>query len=99
MGEIRVIQTGSTRVSPAVPERESRRWNLACTGVFQRRSERIEVPVKCFLVQTHGHRFLIDAGWGWGCAAHPLRNLGFGLWYASEPVLRPEEAMGPQLRC
>jgi N-acyl homoserine lactone hydrolase len=94
---VRVIQTGSTLVSPAVPDRGARRWGKAYTGLFQARGSRIEVPVKAFLVEVGGHRVLVDAGWSERCAAHPLRHLGFALWFASEPVLAPGEGVGPQL--
>lgn len=93
-----VIQTGSTLVSPAVPNRASRRLPFAYTGLFQRQSNRIEVPVKAFLVEVGGHRILVDTGWSEQCATHPLRHMGFSLWFASEPVVAAGEGMGPQLK-
>jgi glyoxylase-like metal-dependent hydrolase (beta-lactamase superfamily II) len=99
-GEARVtvIQTGSTLVSPAVPNRASRRMSFAYTGLFQRRSSRIEVPVKAFLVEVGGHRVLVDTGWSEQCVEHALSHMGFSLWFASEPVVAPGEGMGPQLK-
>ena len=97
MAKITVIQTGSTLVSPAVPNRGTRRNPLAYTGFFQRRSNRIEVPVKCFLVECGGHLTLIDAGWSAQDATHPIRHMGFGLWFASEPVMEEDEAVNQQL--
>lgn len=88
---IQVLQTGSTLVSSAVPDRSSHRWGLAYTDLFQRRSNRISVPVKAFLVETAGHRVLVDTGWSAECIDHPLRHLGFGLWFASEPVIAQGE--------
>lgn len=55
------------------------------------------MPVKAFLVEAAGHRVLVDAGWSEQCATHPLRHLGFGLWFASEPVLAPGQGIGPRL--
>jgi hypothetical protein len=95
---VTVIQTGSTLVSPAVPNRASRRLPFAYTGLFQRRSRRIKVPVKAFLVEVGGHRVLVDTGWSEQCATHPLRHMGFSLWFASEPVVAAGEGMGPQLK-
>lgn len=95
---VTVIQTGSTLVSPAVPNRASRRLPFAYTGLFQRRSRRIKVPVKAFLVEVGGRRVLVDTGWSEQCATHPLRHMGFSLWFASEPVVAPGEGMGPQLK-
>lgn len=97
MAEVIVIQTGSTLVSPAVPNRNTRKNPLAFTGLFQRRSNRIEVPVKCFLVRAGGHLTLVDAGWSAQDATHPLRHMGFGLWFASEPVMEEDEAVDRQM--
>lgn len=97
MGRVVAIQTGSTLVSPAVPDAKSRRNPLAYTMLLQRRKSRIEVPVKCFLMEVAGHRVLIDAGWSARDARHALSHLGFGLWFASEPVLTEDEAVVPQL--
>jgi N-acyl homoserine lactone hydrolase len=98
MADIYVFQTGSTIVSPAVPDRSSRKSSIAYTGLFQNRKKRITVPVKSFLVEVSGHRILIDTGWSAECAVHPLRHLGFGLWFASEPVMRIEESVVQQLK-
>lgn len=95
---IETIKTGSTLVSPAVPDRSSRSFSLAYTGLFQSRSQRINVPVKCFYVEVGGHSFLIDTGWSKDAASQPLKHLGFGLWFASEPVMNEEEAAVNQLR-
>lgn len=97
MSYVQVIQTGTTLVSPAVPDRRTRKWDKAYTGLFQRRSTRIEVPVKAFLVETAGRLTLVDAGWSIQAATHPLKHMGFGLWFASEPVLKEEEAVSRQL--
>lgn len=96
-GKITVIQTGSTLVSPAVPNRNTRKSPLAYTGLFQRRSNRIEVPVKCFLVEVAGRKTLIDAGWSAQDPTHPLRHMGFGLWFASQPAMEVDEAVDRQL--
>lgn len=98
MAEVRVIQTGSTLVSPAVPDRETRKSEIAYTGLFQKRKDRIEVPVKAFLVSAAGHTVLIDTGWSKECVHHPLRHMGFGLWFASEPVISDGEAVDQQLQ-
>lgn len=95
---ITVLQTGSTLVSRAVPNRASLRSPYAYTGLFQRRKNRIEVPVKAFLVETKDHRILIDAGWGSECLTHPIKHLGFGLWFASEPVCTKEDPVIVQLK-
>lgn len=97
MGRVIAIQTGSTLVSPAVPNSKSRRSPIAYTMLFQRRKNRIEVPVKCFLLQVAGHTVLVDTGWSAQDAKHGLKHLGFGLWFASEPVLTEQEAVLPQL--
>lgn len=96
--EIKTIKTGATLVSSAVPDRSTHKSSLAYTGLFQRRSSRISVPVKCFYVTTGSHRFLVDAGWSKEVVTHPLKHLGFGLWFASEPVMKLEEAAVNQLR-
>lgn len=97
MGRVIAIQTGSTLVSPAVPNARARRNPLAYTMLFQRRKNRIKVPVKCFLLQVADHTLLVDTGWSAQDATHALRHLGFGLWFASEPVLTADEAVLPQL--
>lgn len=97
MASVTVLQTGSTLVSPAVPNRGARSNPLAYTGLMQRRSQRIEVPVKCFLVDVAGRKTLIDTGWSAQDADHGLRHLGFGLWFASEPVMERSEAVPAQL--
>lgn len=95
---IRTIQTGWTLVSSGVPNRDSHRWKKAYTGLFQQRSRRIKVPVKCFYVTVGEHRLLIDAGWSRKVVNHGLRHLGFGLWFASEPVMDAGEEAMTQLR-
>lgn len=95
---IHVLQTGSTLVSSAVPDRSSHRWKYAYTDLFQKRRDRIGVPVKTFLVETAGHRILIDTGWSEECVHHPIRHLGFGLWFASEPVLKEGQDVPSQLK-
>ena len=93
MTRIHVLQTGSTLVSPAMPDRGSRKTGLAFTGLFQKRSDRISVPVKCFLVESGGRKILVDTGWGKNCVRHPLAAVGFGMWFASEPVLSAGETL------
>ena len=95
---IRTIQTGWTLVSSGVPDRDSRRWKKAYTGLFQRRSKRIRVPVKCFYACVGDHRLLVDAGWSREVVKHGLRHLGFGLWFASEPVMADGEEAVAQLQ-
>lgn len=95
--KIQTIKTGSTLVSSAVPDRSTHRFSLAYTGLFQRRSNRISVPVKCFYVTVGEHSVLIDAGWSIEVVSHPIKHLGFGLWFASEPVMEENEAAVRQL--
>ena len=95
---IRTIQTGWTLVSSGVPDRSSHRWKKAYTGLFQRRSKRIKVPVKCFYVKVNGHSVLIDAGWSRKVVENPMWHLGFGLWFASEPVMADGEEAVAQLQ-
>ena len=95
--KIQTITTGSTLVSSATPDRSTHCWKYAYTGLFQRRSKRIEVPVKCYYVKVNGHSVLIDAGWSKEVMEHPMRNLGFGLWFASEPVMKQGESAKEQL--
>lgn len=94
---IQTIKTGSTLVSSAVPDRSTHKFSFAYTGLFQRRSSRISVPVKCFYVTVGGHNVLIDTGWSVDVVAHSMKHLGFGLWFASEPVMQEEEAAVRQL--
>lgn len=95
--KITILQTGSTLVSSAVPDRGSHRWRYAYTDLFQRRRNRIQVPVKAFLVETMGHRILVDTGWSAECVSHPIRHLGVPLWFASEPVISEGESVPEQL--
>ena len=95
--EIKTITTGSTLVSSATPDRNTHRWKYAYTGLFQRRSKRIMVPVKCYYMKVNGHSVLIDAGWSKEVVKHPMRHLGFGLWFASEPVMKQGESAKEQL--
>ena len=95
---ITTIKTGSTLVSSAVPDRSTHKNPMAYTGLFQRRSERICVPVKCFYVEVNNHYILIDAGWSKEVVNHLIKHLGVGLWFASEPVMSVEEAAVNQLK-
>lgn len=95
--EIKTIKTGSTLVSSAVPNRATHKFDMAYTGLFQSRDSRISVPVKCFYVQVRNHNFLIDAGWSKEVVDKSLKHLGFGLWFASEPVMELNEAAINQL--
>lgn len=96
--KIRTIQTGYTLVSSAVPDRTAHKSKLAYTRLFQSKKSRIKVPVKCYYAAVGTHRVLIDAGWSKEVAEHPIRHLGFGLHFASEPVMKLEEAAVSQLR-
>ena len=93
MAKIRIFQTGTTLVSPAVPDRSTRKSSIAYTGLFQRRKNRIEIPVKAFYVEVNGHRILIDTGWGTDAATQPLKHMGFGHWFASEPLVKESETV------
>lgn len=94
MTKVHVLRTGYTLVSPAVPDRSCRKSSFAYTGLSEKRNERIKVPVKCFLLEINGRKVLVDTGWGKACIAHPIFSIGFGLWFASEPVLSKEETLG-----
>lgn len=96
--KIVTLKTGSTLVSSAVPDRSTHKSALAYTGFFQKRSARISVPVKCFYVTVKNHSFLIDAGWSVEVTKHPIRHLGLGLWFASEPVMEEREAAVNRLK-
>lgn len=96
--KIETLKTGSTLVSSAVPDRSTHKSALAYTGFFQKRSARISVPVKCFYVTVKNHSFLIDAGWSVEVTKQPIRHLGLGLWFASEPVMEEREAAVNRLK-
>lgn len=96
--KIEPIQTGYTLVSSAVPDRSTHKWGKAYTRLFQSKKSRIRVPVKCFYVSVGRHRLLIDAGWSEKVSIEPKKHLGFGLFFASEPVMGPEEAARNQLK-
>jgi N-acyl homoserine lactone hydrolase len=92
------IKTGYTLVSSAVPNRNTHHFGLAYTGLLQSKKKRIKVPVKCFYIHVKGHSFLIDAGWSKECVSNPKKHLGFGLYFASEPVIKSGEACVDQLK-
>lgn len=96
--KIKTIQTGYTLVSSAVPDRTTHKSSLAYTRLFQTKKSRIKVPVKCYYVTVGSHRFLIDAGWSIDVVKHPIKHLGYGLYFASEPVMQPDEAAVTQLQ-
>lgn len=95
--KIETIQTGWTLVSSSVPDRSKHRWKKAYSRLFQSRDSRIKVPVKCFYVTVAGHSFLIDAGWSEQVVDNAKRHLGFGLNFASEPVMLSSESAKHQL--
>jgi len=98
MVKINVIQTGSTYVSHAVPDRSVSRWPLSYTGLFVSKKNHITVPVKAFLIEINDKKVLIDAGWSVDCATNPKEHLGFGLNFASAPIMKEEEGMENQLK-
>ncbi len=85
-------------MSPAVPDRNTRKNPYAYTGLFQRKKNRIKVPVKCFYVEVGSHSFLVDAGWSKQVVDHAIEHLGYGLYFASEPVMELAEAAVNQLK-
>lgn len=95
--KIETIQTGWTLVSSSVPDRSKHRWKKAYSRLFQSKRSRIKVPVKCFYVTVAEHAFLIDAGWSEQVVDNAKRHLGFGLNFASEPVMSREESAKRQL--
>lgn len=95
--KIETVQTGWTLVSSSVPDRSSHKWKKAYTRLFQSKNSRIKVPVKCFYVTVKDHAFLIDAGWSEQVIDHAKKHLGFGLNFASEPVMTQEESAKHQL--
>ena len=56
------------------------------------------MPVKCFYVTVAGHTFLVDAGWSEQVVGNAKRHLGFGLNFASEPVMSKNESAKSQLK-
>ena len=95
---IKTIKTGSVLVSPAIPNGSAHWFKYAYTGLFQLRSNRITVPVKCFYITIGSHHILIDTGWSKEVIEHPIKHLGFGIWFSSEPVMKLEEAAINQLK-
>ena len=95
---IKTVKTGSVLVSPAIPNSNAHWFKYAYTGLFQLRSNRISVPVKCFYITIGSHRFLIDTGWSKIVCEHPIKHLGFAIWYSSEPVMKEEECAANQLK-
>lgn len=95
--KIETIQTGWTLVSSSVPDRSKHKWKKAYSRLFQSKSSRVKLPVKCFYVTVAGHAFLIDAGWSKQVVDHAKRHLGFGLNFASEPVMAKTESASHQL--
>lgn len=95
--DIKTIQTGYTLVSSAVPNRATHKNKLAYTRLFQTKRSRIKVPVKCYYVAVGKHKVLIDAGWSKEVVEHPIKHLGYCLYFASEPVMNREEAVINQL--
>lgn len=65
--------------------------------LFQSKNKRIKVPVKCFYVNVANHVFLIDAGWSEKVVENAKKHLGFGLYFASEPVMSRDESARSQL--
>ena len=98
MMQIETIQTGWTLVSSSVPDRNKHKWKKAYSRLFQSRNSRIKVPVKCFYVTVADHAFLIDAGWSEQVVDNAKKHLGFGLNFASEPVMSKTEAAHYQLK-
>lgn len=96
--KIETIQTGWTLVSSSVPDRSKHRWKKAYSRLFQSKNSRIKVPVKCFYVTVADHAFLIDAGWSEQVVDNAKRHLGFGLNFASEPVMLKTESANHQLK-
>ena len=96
--KIRTVKTGSTLVSPSVLNGNAHWFKYAYTGLFQSRSSRINVPVKCFYVTIGSHHILIDTGWSIEVIEHPIKHLGFGIWFASEPIMKIEESAVNQLK-
>ena len=50
------------------------------------------------LYNNTGHHFLIDTGWSKIVVEHPIKHLGFFIWYSSEPVMKEEECAANQLK-
>lgn len=94
---VETIQTGSTLVSSGVPDRSTHKWDKAYTRLFQSKGSRINVPVKCFYVTVGEHAFLIDAGWSEQVVTNAAAHLGFGLNFASEPVMTADQAAAQQI--
>jgi len=95
---IRTIKTGSVLVSPAIPNGNAHWFKYAYTGLFQLRSNRITLPVKCFYVTIGSHHILIDTGWSTEVIEHPIKHLGLGVYFSSEPIMKLEEAAINQLK-
>ena len=96
--KIETIQTGWTLVSSGVVDRSTHQWKKAYTRLFQSKSTRIKVPVKCFYVTVLNHTFLIDAGWSKQVVNSAKKHLGFGLNFANEPIMVKTESAEYQLK-
>lgn len=61
---IHVFHTGKVCVSPNIPFGGDHCTMIKASGVFEKRSERIWVPVSAYLIEhPSGKKFLVDTGW------------------------------------
>lgn len=97
MASVRSLQTGFVKVAPAVPDARASISPLAYTGLFQKRGDRVMLPVKAFLLDIAGRLTLIDTGWSTEAATNARTHLGLPLWYSSTPELKPSESVIHQL--
>src|SRR5574344_2752108 len=95
--KIQTIKTGYVLVSSAVSNRNTHKFSLAYTGLFQDRKKRLKLPVKCFYISIANHNVLIDAGWSKEVTIGAKKHLGIGLYFASDPVMKENEAAINQL--
>lgn len=62
--KIHVFHTGEVCVSPNLPFGGDGCSLVQASGVFEKRSDRIWVPVSAYLIEHPKGRFLVDTGWG-----------------------------------
>ena len=95
---IKTVKTGLVKCLPAILNGNSHWFKYVYTGLFQLRSNRVTLPVKCFYITIGNHKILIDTGWSIEVIEHPIKHLGFGIWFSSEPIMKLEEAAFNQLK-
>ncbi len=104
--QIHVLHTGTVAVAPALPFGGANCNIIKASGIFEKRSNRLWLPVSCYYIEHPKGKILVDCGWhrnmspdGTFSPMAQIKSLGSPLLFlVNQGMLPPNAAINEQLQ-